>query len=92
MDVQSNVEEKQPIQNNTQTVQNNVQSNQVEIPYDIIPLPSEGVLYPGKKPTIEVEYLTAMDENILTSPNLLQSGKFLDVLMERKISNFFKIL
>ena len=85
MDVQSNVEEKQPIQNNTQTVQNNVQSNQVEIPYDIIPLPSEGVLYPGKKPTIEVEYLTAMDENILTSPNLLQSGKFLDVLMERKI-------
>ena len=54
-------------------------------PYDVIPLPSKGLLYPSKKPTIEVEYLTGMDENILTSPNLLQSGKFLDVLIKRKI-------
>jgi hypothetical protein len=51
----------------------------------VIPLPSQGVLYPGKKPTVEVEYLTAMDENILTSPNLLQTGKFIDVLLKRKL-------
>ena len=66
-----------------QTTESN--SVHVEVPYDIIPLPSKGLLYPGKKPTLEVEYLTAMDENILTSPNLLQSGKFVEVLMKRKI-------
>ena len=57
----------------------------IEVPYDVIPLPSKGLLYPGRKPTLEVEYLTAMDENILTSPNLLQSGEFVDVLLKRKI-------
>jgi hypothetical protein len=60
-------------------------NNFFEVPYDVIPLPSQGVLYPGKKPTVEVEYLTAMDENILTSPNLLQTGKFIDVLLKRKL-------
>ena len=66
-----------------QTTEN--QQVALEIPYDIIPLPSKGLLYPGRKDTLEVEYLTAMDENILTSPNLLQSGKFVDVLLKRKI-------
>ena len=61
------------------------QTTGFEVPYDVIPLPSQGLLYPGKSPTIEIEYLTAMDENILTSPNLLQSGKFIDVLLKRKI-------
>lgn len=61
------------------------QQVRVEVPYDVIPLPSKGLLYPGKSPTIEIEYLTAMDENILTSPNLLQSGKFVDVLLKRKV-------
>jgi hypothetical protein len=63
--------------------QNN--SSFFEVPYDVIPLPSQGLLYPGKNPTLEVSYLTAMDENILTSPNLLQSGKFIEVLLNRKI-------
>lgn len=59
----------------------------LQVPYDLIPLPSGGILYPGKQKTIEVEYLTAMDENILTSQNLLMSGKFIDVLLKRKIRN-----
>jgi hypothetical protein len=29
--------------------------------------------------------MTTADENILTSPNLLQSGEFLNVLINRKI-------
>ena len=29
--------------------------------------------------------MTTADENILTSPNLLQSGEFLEILMNRKI-------
>jgi hypothetical protein len=36
---------------------------------------------------VKVEYLTAFDENILTSPNLLNNGKVLDVLIERKVKD-----
>jgi hypothetical protein len=53
--------------------------------FDIIPLPSEGKTYKHKKGEIKVSYLTASDENILTNPNLIKSGKFLDVLFQRKI-------
>jgi len=58
-----------------------------EVPFDVIELPSKGLLYPGKQSTVKVEYLTAADENILTSPNLLKSGKVLDVLLERKVKD-----
>jgi hypothetical protein len=53
--------------------------------FDIIPLPSEGKTYRLGKPNVKVSYLTAMDESILTSPNLLQSGKFLEILINRKL-------
>jgi hypothetical protein len=56
-----------------------------EVPFDVLPLPSKGLLYPGKSDSIKVEYMTAADENILTSPNLIKSGKVLDVLIERKV-------
>lgn len=53
--------------------------------FDVIPLPSKGKLYPNKKANIRLAYMTTADENILTSPNLLQSGKFLEILINRKI-------
>lgn len=53
--------------------------------FDVIPLPSKGKLYPNKKANIRMAYMTTADENILTSPNLLQSGKFLEILINRKI-------
>jgi hypothetical protein len=56
-----------------------------EVPFDVIELPSKGLLYPGKNSTVGVQYLTAADENILTSPNLIKNGKVLDILLERKI-------
>ena len=62
-----------------------VQDVQFQAPFDVIPLPSKGLLYPGQQGSVKVEYMTAMDENILTSPNLIKSGKVLDVLMERKV-------
>lgn len=65
-----------------QTEQISSQNNEFQAPYDLVPLPSEGVLYPNKKDTLKVEYLTASKENILTSPNLIRSGKVLDKLME----------
>ena len=54
-------------------------------PFDVIPLPSKGKLYKNKKSNVKVAYMTTADENILTSPNLLQSGEFLEILMNRKI-------
>jgi hypothetical protein len=58
-----------------------------KVPYDLIELPSQGLLYPNKKSQIKVEYLTAYDENILTSPNILANGKIIDVLIERKVKD-----
>ena len=54
-------------------------------PFDVIPLPSQGKMYPNKKPNIKVAYMTTADENILTSPNLLASGEFLEIFINRKI-------
>ncbi len=56
-----------------------------KVPFDVIDLPSQGLLYKNKKSSVKVEYMTAYDENILTSPNLLSNGKALDVLIERKV-------
>ena len=53
--------------------------------FDVIPLPSKGKLYYNRKSNIRVSYLTTADENILTSSNLLKSGEFLEILMNRKI-------
>ncbi len=53
--------------------------------FDVIPLPSKGKVYNGIKPSIKVSYMTTSDENILTSPNLLQSGQFLEILINRKV-------
>jgi hypothetical protein len=54
-------------------------------PFDVIPLPSRGKLYRSKKANIKIAYMTTADENILSSPNLLQSGQFLEILINRKI-------
>ena len=58
---------------------------QEDVPYDLLKLPSEGLLYKNGKSALKVAYLTAMDENIITNPNLLQSGKFLEILINRKM-------
>ena len=55
------------------------------MPYDLIEIPSEGKIYQIKKSRFRVGFLTASDENILTSPNILQSGEWLDLLLSRKI-------
>jgi hypothetical protein len=54
-------------------------------PFDVIPLPSKGKLYKSKKANVRLSYMTTSDENILTSPNLLKSGEFLEILINRKL-------
>ena len=58
---------------------------QLDVPFDVIKLPSEGLLYKNHGGSLKVAYLTAMDESIITNPNLLRSGKFLEVLINRKM-------
>jgi len=58
---------------------------QMNSAFDVIPLPSGGKLYKNKKKNIKVAYMSTADENILTSPNLLSSGQFLEILINRKI-------
>ena len=58
---------------------------QCNIPYDVIELPSKGMFYRNKKSSVKVSYLTASDENIIMSQNLVQSGDMVDALLRRKI-------
>jgi hypothetical protein len=55
------------------------------VAYDVVQLPSQGVHYANGKKSLRVAYLTAADENILMSPNLIQSETVVDELLKRKI-------
>lgn len=56
-----------------------------DVQYDVISLPSNGECYGSKLGRIPVGYLTASDENFLTSPNLYQDGLVIDFLLNNKI-------
>ena len=51
---------------------------QQTFPTEVIDLPSKGVFYPNNSPLssgrIELKLMTAKEEDILTSPNLLKKG------------------
>lgn len=56
--------------------------------YELLTLPSKGINKYGGNFSIDqlkVEYLTSQDEDILTTPSLIESGRVLDVLLKRKI-------
>ncbi|MBO6254626.1 MAG: hypothetical protein J6O49_13420 [Bacteroidaceae bacterium] len=55
--------------------------------YDVIQLPSNGQCYKSKMDRVPVAYLTAYDENIITSPNLYKDGLVIDFLLKSKIVN-----
>ena len=58
-------------------------------PTEVIPLPSKGLVYPIDHPLadgfIEMKYMTAREEDILTSQNLIKQGVVLDKLFESLI-------
>ena len=59
----------------------------LKTPYDVVELPSQGLLYKNKKSKVKVEYLTAMDESILTSPNISSGNKIISILLQRKVKD-----
>jgi len=58
-------------------------------PTEIVPLPSKGLVYSEGHPLadgfIEMKYMTAREEDILTSQNLIKQGVVLDKLFESLI-------
>lgn len=55
------------------------------ISYELIKLPSNGVHYSHKISEVAVEYMTSRDEDLLTTPSLIDSGELLNILFKRKI-------
>lgn len=55
------------------------------IAYDVVELPSKGIYYANNKKSVRVAYLTASDENILSSSALINSGGVVEELLKRKI-------
>tara|TARA_B100000745_G_C20097037_1_gene375129 strand:+ start:129 stop:896 length:768 start_codon:yes stop_codon:yes gene_type:complete len=65
--------------------------NQYDFPTEVLDLPSKGLLYPKGNPLssgqIDIKYMTAKEEDILTSTNLLEKGLAIDRLLESIIAN-----
>jgi len=65
------------------------QKKEFKFPSEIIDLPSEGKLYsedsPLKDGKIEIKYMTAKEEDILTSQNLIKKGVVIDMLLDSLI-------
>ena len=61
-------------------------NTQQSYPTETIDLPSQGKFYdmsnPLSKGTVEMKFMTAKEEDILTSPNLLKKGLAIDKLLE----------
>ena len=62
-----------------------------KFPTEVVGLPSKGLLYPKESPLssgeIEIKYMTAREEDILTSANLIKKGIVIDKLLESLIVN-----
>ena len=60
-----------------------------KFPSEVIDLPSEGKLYPKEHPCsngkVELKYMTAKEEDILTSANLIKKGLAIDKLLDSLI-------
>ena len=65
--------------------------SQYGFPTEVLSLPSQGLLYPEDSPlrsgTIDVKYMTAKEEDILTSQNLIEQGVVVTRLLESVIAN-----
>ena len=60
-----------------------------KFPTEVIDLPSEGRIYPENHPLrdgkLEIKYMTAKEEDILTSQNLIKKGVAIDKLLDSLI-------
>ena len=63
-----------------------VTENKFKFPTEIVDLPSKGLIYPKDNPLssgkVEMKYMTAKEEDILTNQNYISKGIVLDKLIE----------
>ena len=62
---------------------------QFNLPTEVIELPSKGLLYPKDHPLaegkVEIKYMTAKEEDILTNQNYIKNGSVIDKLLQSLI-------
>ena len=62
---------------------------QFKIPTETVDLPSKGLVYPENSPlskgTVEMKYMTAKEEDILTNSNYIKNGTVIDKLLKSLI-------
>ena len=60
--------------------------SELNFPTEIIDLPSKGLIYPESSPLssgqVEIKYMTAKEEDILTNQSYINKGVVLDKLLE----------
>ena len=75
--------------NQTPPVEGQPQQSKYDFPTEIIELPSRGLLYPEGHPLaagkIEIKYMTAREEDILSTQSYIKQGVVLDKLCEAVI-------
>lgn len=54
------------------------------LPHDVVTLPTKGIFYKPRKESLKIGYLTASDENLLASPNIVKDG-IVNTLLKNKI-------
>jgi hypothetical protein len=68
--------------------------NQFTTPTEIVDLPSKGLVYPASNPLssgkVEMKYMTAREEDILTNQNYINKGTVLDELIKSLIVSDLK--
>jgi hypothetical protein len=62
---------------------------ELKLPTEVVSLPSKGLLYPKESPLakgeIEMKYMTAREEDILTNSNFIRQGTVIDKLLQALI-------
>ena len=68
-------------------------SQEFSMPTETVELPSKGILYPEGHPLssgkVEMKYMTAKEEDILTNPNYLKQGNVIDKLLQSMLVTKF---
>jgi hypothetical protein len=66
-----------------------MEENRFKLPTEVVELPSKGLLYPEGSPLregkIEMKYMTAKEEDILTNQNYIKQGTVIDKLLNSLI-------
>jgi hypothetical protein len=64
--------------------------NKQMFPTEEVSLPSKGLIYPTDNPlskgTVEMKYMTAKEEDILTNESYIKKGTVIDKLLQSLIS------